>query len=182
MSETFVTLFDTAIGRCGLAWGADGIVAVSFPEPDDAKTLAHMRRRAPEAQEPKEIPAPVADAIAGIRALASGLPADFGATELDMGGIGDFERQVYALSRRIAPGETRTYGELARELGDIALSRRVGQALGRNPFPIIVPCHRIVGAGGVMTGFSAPGGTKTKRNLLKIEGALGPDLFDLIEG
>ena len=81
--------------------------------------------------------------------------------------------------RPYRPGKRGTYGDLAKEIGDVAYSQRVGQSLGRNPFPIIVPCHRIVGAGNKMTGFSAPGGIETKRALLKIEGAIGPDLFDL---
>lgn len=173
-------LFDTAIGRCGIAWGDAGILAVSFPEDSDAATLQHLRRRLPEAEQAWEAPEAVASAIAGIRALAGGEAAGFEDAPLDMAGIGDFERGVYALTRAIGPGSTRTYGEIARKLGDVSLSRRVGQALGANPFPIIVPCHRVVGAGGVMTGFSAPGGTETKRRLLKIEGAIGPDLFDLV--
>ena len=97
-----------------------------------------------------------------------------------MTGLGDFEQQLYGLSRQIGPGETRSYGDLARDLGDVAFSQRVGQALGRNPFPIIVPCHRVIGANGQMTGFSAPGGVETKRQLLKIEGAIERDLFDLM--
>ncbi len=104
----------------------------------------------------------------------------FDDAELDWKGVLPFDRSVYALTRAIGPGEMRTYGELARDLGDIALSRQVGQSLGSNPFPIVVPCHRVVGANGTMTGFSAPGGVETKRRLLKIEGAIGPDLLDLL--
>ncbi|QKV19230.1 methylated-DNA--[protein]-cysteine S-methyltransferase [Oricola thermophila] len=182
MSETSVMLFDTALGRCGIAWGAGGIVAVSFPEVDDDGTLARLRRRAAGAVEAAEAPEAIATVISGIRKLSDGGDARFGEAPLDFGGVGDFERSVYDLTRRIAPGEIRTYGEIARELGDVALSRRVGQALGNNPFPIVVPCHRVVGAGGTMTGFSAPGGTETKRRLLKIEGAIGPDLLDLMGG
>ena len=182
MVQSFVMLFDTAIGRCGIAWGETGILAVSFPEANDAATLQRLRRRVPEAEQAWEAPEEIAAAISGIRALAEGKPAGFEDARLDMAGVGDFEKSVYALARGIAPGETRTYGEIARALGDVALSRQVGQALGNNPFPIIVPCHRVVGAGGTMTGFSAPGGTETKRRLLKIEGAIGPDLFDLMGG
>jgi len=182
MAQGFVMLFDTAIGRCGIAWGDTGILAVSFPEDSDAATLQRLRRRVPEAEQAWEAPDTVATAIAGIRALAEGEAAGFADARLDIEGVGGFEKSVYALARKIPPGETRTYGEIARALGDVSLSRRVGQALGNNPFPIIVPCHRVVGAGGVMTGFSAPGGTETKRRLLKIEGAIGPDLFDLMGG
>lgn len=182
MSENSVMLFDTAIGRCGVAWGEAGLVAVSFPEDSDAGTLQRLRRRAPEAEQVWEAPEAVAATVAAIRLLAEGEAVGFGDVDLDMSGVGDFERGVYALTARIPPGKTRTYGDLARDLGDVALSRRVGQALGANPFPIVIPCHRVVGAGGTMTGFSAPGGTETKRRLLKIEGAIGPDLLDLMGG
>jgi methylated-DNA-[protein]-cysteine S-methyltransferase len=180
MSGAFATLFDIAIGRCGIAWGETGILAVSFPEADDAKTLNRLRRRAHDAVEATDTPADITRAITGIAALANGAATAFDEAALDMDGVAAFDAEVYALTRRIRPGETRTYGDIARALGDIGLSRKVGQSLGANPFPIIVPCHRVVGAGGTMTGFSAPGGTETKRRLLKIEGAIGPDLFDLI--
>jgi methylated-DNA-[protein]-cysteine S-methyltransferase len=182
MNTPSATLFDTAIGRCGIAWATTGVRAVSFPEASDEKTLARLRRRAPDALVTSDIPAEIAAVIAGIEALAKGERFDFGDASLDMDGVGDFERGVYALTRQIGSGSIRTYGEIARDLGDVALSRQVGQALGANPFPIIVPCHRVVGAGGAMTGFSAPGGTETKRRLLKIEGAIGPDLLDLMGG
>ncbi|MFZ2101390.1 MAG: methylated-DNA--[protein]-cysteine S-methyltransferase [Oricola sp.] len=182
MSEISVMLFDTAIGRCGIAWGKRGIVAVSFPEAGDDKTLARLRRRARDASEVAEAPDEIMKVVADVRALAEGRDVRFGDAPLDLGGVSDFERAVYDLTRRIAPGETRTYGDLARDLGDVSLSRQIGQALGNNPCPIIVPCHRVVGAGGAMTGFSAPGGTETKRRLLKIEGAIGPDLLDLMGG
>ncbi len=185
MSESAYTLFDTALGRCAIAWGADGIVAVSFPEESDAQTVARLTRqtaRARDAKETDDVPAEIAAAIAGIRALMEGKAERFTDVTLDMDGIGDFDREVYRLTFAIAPGETRTYGDIARAMGDVSESRRVGQALGRNPIPIIVPCHRVVGAGGTMTGFSAPGGTEMKRRLLKIEGAIGPDLLDLMGG
>ncbi len=178
MENSFLTLFDTALGRCGVAWREAGIVAVSFPESDDEKTRQRLRRRAPEAQEISAPPDAIKTVIADIKTLFEGAASDLAYAALDLAGISDFDRAVYALSLEIKPGSTKTYGDLARALGDVAQSRRVGQSLGRNPFPIIVPCHRIVGAGGAMTGFSAPGGTEIKRRLLKIEGALAPDLFD----
>lgn len=181
MAQSFVMLFDTAIGRCGIAWGETGILSLSFPEANDSVTLQRLRRRVPEAGQVWEAPEHIAGVVAGIGALAEGRAAGFGDIRLDMAGVGAFEQSVYAQARKIPPGETRTYGEIARKLGDVALSRQVGQALGHNPFPIVVPCHRVVGAGETMTGFSAPGGTETKRRLLKIEGAIGPDLFDLID-
>jgi len=180
MTGPFYTLFDTAIGRCGIAWGDDGILAVSFPEVDDVRTRQRLLRRAPDGSEADTPPETIARLIEGIRGLAFGRAVRFDDAELNWKGVPDFDRSVYALTRAIGPGEMRTYGELARDLGDIALSRQVGQSLGCNPFPIVVPCHRVVGANGVMTGFSAPGGVETKRRLLKIEGAIGPDLFDLM--
>lgn len=177
MSEFFYALFDTELGRCGVAWGPNGVCAVSFAESSDEATVHHLRRRAPEASE-AEPPQQIAAVIRDIQALFEGEKRDLSYVRLDWDGIGAFERAVYELSLKIQPGEAKTYGDLAQALGDVAHSRRVGQALGRNPFPIIVPCHRIVGADGAITGFSAPGGAKLKRKLLKIEGALGPDLFD----
>ena len=179
MEDRSYILFDTALGRCGLAWGPAGIVAVSFPEDDDAQTRASLLRRAPGARECAPPPA-VAQVVRDIQALFEGAARDLAYADLDMSGVPDFDRAVLALALDIKPGETRTYGALARALGDVSLSRRVGQALGRNPFPIVVPCHRVVGAGGAMTGFSAPGGIGVKERLLKIEGALAPDLFDAL--
>ncbi len=178
MASYSFTLFDTALGRCGIAWGPLGVRAVSFAEPNDEDTSNRLRRRAPGAEEAPP-PPEIARLIEDIKALFEGEPRDLSYAPLDMEGVGEFERAVYALSLQIRPGEAKTYGDLAKALGDVAQSRRVGQALGRNPFPIVVPCHRIVGADGAMTGFSAPGGAELKRKLLKIEGALAPDLFDL---
>ncbi len=179
METSFITLFDTALGRCGLAWREAGLVAVSFPEADDEKTKSRLRRRAPKAKEASAPSENIGKIIADVRALFDGEAVDLADAKLDLTEISEFDQAVYALSLDIKPGETKTYGDLARALGDVSLSRRVGQSLGRNPFPIVVPCHRIVGAGGAMTGFSAPGGTEIKRKLLKIEGALAPDLFDM---
>ena len=153
--------------------------AVSFAHSDDASTRGHLRSRAPGAEETKAPPANIRRHTANIRKLFAGEAIDLSNIELDLRGIGEFECEVYALTLKIPPGETKTYGDLARALGDVSLSRRVGQALGRNPFPIVVPCHRVLGADGAMIGFSAPGGAELKRRLLKIEGALSPDLFDL---
>ncbi len=180
METQSAILFDTALGRCGIAWHGSGILAVSFPEESDMETMSALQRRAPDAQIADSVPDDIASVIGLITDLFSGKKPDLAGARLDMNGISPFEQGLYGLTRNIKPGEVRTYGELARQLGDVSLSRQVGQSLGRNPFPIIVPCHRVVGSGGTMTGFSAPGGTNTKRSLLKIEGAIGPDLFDLL--
>ena len=114
-------------------------------------------------------------AIAGILELLSGKPNDLAFIDCDFTGFEAFAAKVYHLSRAIKPGQTRTYGELATEMGDRAYSQAVGRALGANPVPIIVPCHRILGAGGKLTGFSAGGGVNTKLKLLEIEQAqIGP--------
>ncbi|WP_428407608.1 methylated-DNA--[protein]-cysteine S-methyltransferase [Hyphococcus sp.] len=177
MSDFSYVLFDTVLGRCGVAWGPKGVRAVSFAEASDEATIKRLMRRAPGAVEAAP-PGEIAALIQDIRALFEGERRDLSHAPLDWDGVGAFEREVYELSLKINPGEAKTYGDLAKALGDVAQSRRVGQALGRNPFPIVVPCHRIVGASGAMTGFSAPGGAELKRKLLKIEGAIGPDLFD----
>jgi methylated-DNA-[protein]-cysteine S-methyltransferase len=170
MSTQGFTLFDTAIGRCAIAWGERGVIGVSLPEPSDAATRARLTRQHPAAREtnpPRDIEAAIAD----IQQLLGGQKNDLSAIALDMSDVPDFEQRVYALTRSIAPGDTLTYGDIATRLGDLALSRAVGQALGRNPFPIIVPCHRVLAAGGKSGGFSAPGGVETKRRMLEIEGA-----------
>lgn len=179
MPDFSYALFETALGRCGLAWGEAGIVAASFCAGEDAATVSRLKRRARGAEEAVPPPADIQHVIDDIVGLFEGEGRDLADARLDLAGVSEFDCAVYELSRRIMPGETRTYGDLAKALGDVSLSRRVGQSLGANPIPIIIPCHRIVGAGGTMTGFSAPGGTETKYRLLKIEGALAPDLFDL---
>jgi methylated-DNA-[protein]-cysteine S-methyltransferase len=170
MTSPSFALFETALGCCGIAWNGFGIVAVQLPEANTAKTRARLLRRCPEA---KEMPPPprVQAAINAIVALLRGEARDLSAIALDMGGVPEFDRRVYEAARTIAPGETLSYGEVATRLGDPTAAREVGQALGRNPFPVIVPCHRVVAAGGRLGGFSAPGGAATKRRLLAIEAA-----------
>jgi methylated-DNA-[protein]-cysteine S-methyltransferase len=172
------TLFDTAIGRCGIAWSPAGITAVQLPERDDAATSRRLARRSgitAPAPPPPEVQAVVDDIVA----LLTGQPVDLAAAPLDMNGLGDLERQVYDVARTIPPGRTMSYGDIAARLGDPTLARAVGQALGRNPFAIVVPCHRVVGADGRLTGFSANGGVSTKERMLVIEGARpeSPTLF-----
>jgi methylated-DNA-[protein]-cysteine S-methyltransferase len=164
------TLFDTPIGRCAITWGPLGIVGLQLPEADDGRARKRLLRRHPGATETAP-PAEILDAIQRILALLSGAPADLSGLSLDMARVSDFERKVYAIARKIPPGETLTYGDIAEKLGDKLLSRDVGQAMGKNPFPIVVPCHRVVAANGKLGGFSAPGGVETKLKILAIEGA-----------
>lgn len=164
-------LFPTAIGVCGLAWSERGVRQVQLPEASEARTRARICLRYPGAIESVP-PQAIAAAISGIIALLGGAPVDLGGVVLDMEGVPDFHRRVYELARAIPPGRTRTYGELASALGDAGAARAVGQALGENPCPIVVPCHRVLAAAGQPGGFSAHGGVATKRQLLVIEGAI----------
>jgi len=173
-------LFDTALGCCAIAWSARGITALQLPEADRDATAARLRRHLGQAIEAAPPPA-VRGAIEAVVALLLGEPVDLADVVLDDSGIAEFHRRVYAVTRTIAPGTTLTYGDVARRLGDPGAARAVGQALGHNPFAIIVPCHRVLGADGRIGGFSAGGGSATKRRMLAIERArLGqePDLFE----
>lgn len=172
-------IFDTPIGPCGIAWGPRGVTAVSFPERDVARTEKRLRQKCPQAN-PADPPPHIRSAIADILALLNGEKRDLTHIAVDDSAIPDFNRRVYALARTIPPGQTKSYGELAKALGDPLLARDVGTALGQNPTPIIVPCHRVLAANGKTGGFSAPGGVDTKMRVLTIEGAQpgGPTLFD----
>jgi methylated-DNA-[protein]-cysteine S-methyltransferase len=181
MTASGFTLFDTAIGTCAIAWNECGVVGVRLPDATASAIRARMRRRFPGASE-TEPPAAVQTTIDGIVALLSGEPRDLSRVIVDMDGVPGFDRSVYEVARTIPPGATLTYGEIAARLGaGREVAREVGQALGKNPFPIVVPCHRVLAANGKLGGFSAPGGTHTKTRLLRIEGALPeaqPTLFD----
>jgi methylated-DNA-[protein]-cysteine S-methyltransferase len=180
MTAQGFALFDTNIGRCGIAWSARGIAGVQLPEASEAKTRARLMRRYPHAREAPP-PADVSRAIDAITSLLRGEACDLSAVALDMDDIPEFDRGVYEAARSIAAGATLSYGELAARVGERGLAREVGQALGRNPFPIIVPCHRILATGGRAGGFSANGGVATKLCLLTIERARtsdAPTLFD----
>lgn len=170
MTATGFSLFDTAIGHCGIAWGERGIVGVQLPEAHKTLTRARMRRLFPDAVEAGP-PLQVRGAAARIAALLDGVGDDLRDIELDMSGVSPFEARVYELVRGIAPGETLTYGEVAARLGEPGAARAVGRALGRNPFAPVVPCHRVLAAGGRPGGFSADGGVVTKLRMLQIEGA-----------
>jgi len=172
-------VFDTAIGACGIAWRDIGIVGSWLPDRDAAALRRRIARRLPGAVETRPS-GEVRRAVDGIIALLSGEPADLSAAPLDWNGVPDFHGRVYALAREIPPGQTLSYGEIARRLGDPSQARAVGQALGANPFPILIPCHRVLAANGRTGGFSAPGGVSTKLRLLEIEGARAaaiPTLF-----
>jgi methylated-DNA-[protein]-cysteine S-methyltransferase len=179
MTDRHFALFDSAIGTCGIGWSVRGIVAVQLPEADERRTRARLHHRLPDATEIGP-PADVQRAIDAIVALVAGEPRDLTGIIIDDAGITEFNRRVYAIARTIPPGATMTYGEIAKRLGDPLLARDVGRAMGENPTPIVMPCHRVLAAGGKTGGFSANGGVTTKLKLLSIEGAQpgGPTLFD----
>jgi methylated-DNA-[protein]-cysteine S-methyltransferase len=175
---TQYTLFDTAIGFTGIAWNDAGLVACHLPERDPETARRGFLRRFPEAAE-AEAPANLQSTIAGIQALMRGEKVDFVDTPLDLSRTPEFHAKVYEIARAIPAGETLTYGEIAMKLGDKLLARDVGAALGKNPWPIVVPCHRVTAAGGKPGGFSARGGVNTKLKLLAIEGAKAAAQSDL---
>lgn len=169
-------VFDTALGPCGLLWSERGIAAVQLPEHSRDATRARLLHRHGDAREATPPPA-IARAIAGIQALLGGDRAvDFSDVPLDTEALPAFHRRVYDVISRLKPGETMTYGAIASELneGPDGDARAVGYALGKNPIPVIIPCHRVVAANGKLGGFSAPGGRETKLKLLAIEGG-APD-------
>jgi methylated-DNA-[protein]-cysteine S-methyltransferase len=179
MPQQNFALFETTIGHCAIVWNSRGVAGVQLPEASVAATRARVVRRFPAAQEAP--PSPEIDqAIDGIVALLRGEARDLTGVTIDNADTPEFNARVYAIARKIPPGATMTYGEIADQLGDRMLAREVGTALGQNPCPIIMPCHRVLAAGGKTGGFSASGGVVTKLRLLTIEGAQpnGPTLFD----
>jgi methylated-DNA-[protein]-cysteine S-methyltransferase len=180
MSAVEFALFDTAIGHCGIAWSERGVIGVQLPERRERATRERLQRRYPDAQESPP-PHHIQQIIDDITGLLRGEPHDLSIIALDLEGVPPFHQQVYAIARTIPPGATLSYGDIATRLGDRSIARDVGEALGQNPIPIIVPCHRVLAAGGKPGGFSAAGGVTTKLRLLEIEGAqVGepPTLFD----
>ncbi len=173
MNRTHYCLFETAIGSCGVAWSEHGLTQLRLPESDRAKTEKRIKARSPNA-EPQAPPPAIARAIREIQLYLTGSRVDFASVMLDLEGVAPFNRTIYDLARSVAWGQTTTYGELARRAGSPEAARAVGQAMGSNPIPIIIPCHRVLAAGRQIGGFSAYGGTLTKERLLALEG-VGPD-------
>jgi O-6-methylguanine DNA methyltransferase len=179
MDRAAYTLFESPIGTCGIAWMEPMEPAATGPAPVIFFQLPPATASAVERSLARHVAAvgvgtpasAIDDVIARIRKHLSGELQDFRNVDLDLDRTGEFERQVYRQTREIPAGQTRTYGEVARLLGEPAAARAVGQALGRNPIPLIIPCHRVLGAGRKYGGFSAPGGVATKLKLLRIERA-----------
>jgi O-6-methylguanine DNA methyltransferase len=164
-----LTFFETAIGRCGIAWTAKGVAGLQLPEENEAATTDRLHRRFPAFVE--SVPAgPALGAIDAVVKLMAGEEVDLGSVPLDFDGVPQFHRQVYEVLRKVNRGTTVTYGELAAMAGSPGAARAVGTALRRNPLAVLVPCHRVVAAGGKLGGFSAAGGPCTKTRMLAIEG------------
>jgi methylated-DNA-[protein]-cysteine S-methyltransferase len=172
-------IFETVLGFAGLAWNETGLIGVHLPEQTTEPVRKRMHQRFPEAVETDAPPARIEAAMADIRRLLEGEKPDLLDVAIDEARVPDFNRRVYEIARAIPPGETLTYGEIATRLGDKLLARDVGAAMGANPWPIVVPCHRVVAAGGKLGGFSARGGAQTKLKLLAIEGAKAAAQGDL---
>lgn len=164
-------LVETAIGTFGIAWTDIGIARVALPGRDRVRTELWISR---DPAEPGFPDGPIAGLPDRIKHYAEGAHEDFTDVPLDLAGIPDFHRQTYDLLLKIGYGETTTYGALARALGDVTLSRAVGQAMGANPIPLIIPCHRVLASDGKTGGFSSPGGVTAKMRMLALEHAASP--------
>jgi methylated-DNA-[protein]-cysteine S-methyltransferase len=157
--------FATELGVCGVAFNAVGLTDVLLPGPRGVRGTA--------VEDAADVPDAVRAAVAGMTALLAGERVDLRDVVIDDTALDPFRRAVFAATRALGPGEITSYGEIARVVGRPGAARAVGAALGGNPYPIVVPCHRVLAADGALTGFSAPGGTITKRRMLEIEGAPG---------
>ena len=168
-------VFETSGGFCGIAWNNVGVTRFMLPARTADATERHLLRRLPGAT-PGMPPPAVANAIAAVKRYFEGEKTDFSGIPLDLGGQEEFFQQIYAATRRVGWGQTTTYGTLAKELGaGPEAARDVGEAMARNPVPLIIPCHRVLAAGGKVGGFSAPGGSVTKIRMLEREGVrVGP--------
>lgn len=171
MASHAYSLFETPLGICGIAWSERGVSMLLLPGAREAHTRASILHRFPEA-EVASTPDFVQRAVAGIQASLAGERRDLSEIALDFEGVPEFYQRVYVAARKVVPGSTVSYGELARRIAAPGAARAVGQALGKNPFAIIVPCHRVLAAGGKLGGFSANGGTSLKVRMLAIEGVL----------
>jgi methylated-DNA-[protein]-cysteine S-methyltransferase len=180
MSGRGYTVFDSSVGRCGIAWGELGVLGVQLPEAREIETRRRLFQLFPGARELRP-PPDIQSAIDGIAALLRGKAADLSEVRLDMTGIPPFNARVYDVTRSIPRGETLTYGEVASRLKASGAVHSVAQAIAKNPFMIIVPCHRVLKAGGYADRISANGGSISKRRLLSIEGAGSPGSRTLFE-
>jgi methylated-DNA-[protein]-cysteine S-methyltransferase len=165
-------VFETAAGFCAIAWSDAGIARFHLPSSTAEATRRSLLRRLVEA-EPAAPPAEVSAVIEAANRYFAGEKVDFSNVSLDLHGQDTFFLEIYAAARRVGWGQTTTYGSLAKELGaGSEAARAVGEAMAKNPVPLIIPCHRVLAAGGKLGGFSAPGGSATKQRMLEMEGRL----------
>jgi methylated-DNA-[protein]-cysteine S-methyltransferase len=165
-------IFETTSGFCGIAWNSVGITCLRLPTKSAAAAERLLLRRAQGAEPGAPTPA-VVEAVAAVKRYFAGEETDFSGFRLDLGEQEAFFERIYAAARRVGWGHTTTYGALTKELGaGPEAARDVGQAMARNPVPLIIPCHRVLAAGGKIGGFSAPGGSATKIRMLELEGVL----------
>ncbi len=165
--------FDTSIGACGLAWTEAGVARVQLPEATAAATRARWSRR-PDAKEVARAPRAIRAAVELLSRYFEGADVDLGEIPVDVRDATEFERRVYTALVAVPRGRTCTYGELAAAAGEPQAARAVGRAVGKNPVPVLIPCHRVLAAGRRPGGFSAPGGLDTKAKLLALEGVVLP--------
>ena len=167
-----LTLFPTALGTCGLAWNDIGLTGFQLPEKNSEETERKLTARSRSQSNGAPRPPWVRRLVERVQQHLEGKPQDFSGIPLDWSQVSDFQRAVCQQARAIKPGDKKSYGELARLVGlDSKAARAIGVAMAQNPWPLIVPCHRVVSASGKMTGYSAPGGIRTKTRLLVLEGA-----------
>jgi len=177
MSRGKYILFETNLGSCGVVWhesdkARGGLAVTAFHLPEASKLLTAERIAADtSAEEARMVPPPITEIIKRVQQHLAGKTQDFSDIEIDLVSAGPFAKEVYAAARKIPAGQTMSYGELARAIKHPKAARAVGQALARNPIPLIIPCHRVLAAGNRVGGYSAPGGIATKTNILAIEGA-----------
>jgi methylated-DNA-[protein]-cysteine S-methyltransferase len=172
MTQTarYYHIFETVAGFCGIAWNDKGITHFQLPGHSAAATQRRLLRRVMGVEVAAPTPI-ILQAIEAVRHYFEGEETDFSQFPLDLDGEDPFFQRIYAAARRVGWGHTTTYGTLAKELGaEPQAARDVGQAMAKNPMPLIIPCHRVLGAGGKLSGFSAPGGAATKSRMLELEG------------
>jgi methylated-DNA-[protein]-cysteine S-methyltransferase len=184
-SERVYHLFDTAFGTCAIAWSVGGLSRVRLPQQDAGELAERLAANATAWNAATPLPAMAADAVAAITRYMTGVREDFRGIKLDWGSVPGYNARIYRALARVPYGTTTTYGALAAGIGQPNAARAVGMAMGRNPWPIVIPCHRVLASGQQLGGFSAPGGVSTKINLLKLEGSMPgsdaptlPGLFD----
>ena len=167
MATMYSTTFPTALGEFALVWTDRGVRRVFLPGGEPAEIAERLAKLGAEPSDPTREMAAVLDQVED---YADGEEIDFSSVSLDLEGVPEFHRRCYDILLTVGWGKTTTYGDMARQLGDVGLSRAVGQAMGANPIPLIIPCHRVLAAGNGAGGFSAPGGTSSKRVMLALEG------------